>query len=78
MFLIIYLFLQLHIKQECGHVIVFCPNGCGEKLPKREVADFKMFDQVLSIITLSGVGLLVECHVSQTRVWTDVCTRALV
>ena len=30
-------FLQHHIKQECGHVVVACPNGCGEKLPRKDV-----------------------------------------
>ena len=29
---------QLHIKQECNYVKVMCPNGCGEKLPKKEVS----------------------------------------
>ena len=35
--LILSQYLQHHIKQECGHVVVSCPNGCGEKLPRKDV-----------------------------------------
>ena len=32
------IFLQHHIKQECNYVIVACPNGCGEKVAKKDVS----------------------------------------
>ena len=32
------LFIQVHIKQECSLAIIACPNGCGEKIPKKDVS----------------------------------------
>ena len=29
--------LQAHIQRECDQVLEHCPNGCGERLPRREV-----------------------------------------
>ena len=31
-------FIQVHIKQECSLVIMACPNGCGEKISKKDVS----------------------------------------
>ena len=31
-------FFQVHIKQECSLVVIACPNGCGEKIPKKDVS----------------------------------------
>ena len=30
--------LQVHIQRECDQVLEHCPNGCGERLPRREVS----------------------------------------
>ncbi len=29
---------QIHIQKECEMALDYCPNGCGERLPRREVS----------------------------------------
>ena len=35
---ILYLFLQMHLRSECNSVPEFCSNGCGEKIPRKDVS----------------------------------------